>query len=137
MASPQSDLALRTANTLAKYRMLASDDLVLVGVSGGADSVALVLVLNELGYNIGIGHLNHGLRGLDSDGDELFVSELASTLRVPFYSQRISIRPEDGNVEAAGRVARKEFFRSVCTREGFTKIAVAHTRDDRVETCLL
>jgi tRNA(Ile)-lysidine synthase len=137
MAPPQSDLASSTAQTLAKHQMLVAGDRVLVGVSGGADSVSLVLVLNELGYKTGIGHLNHGLRGLDSDGDEEFVSELASTLGVPFYSQRISIRPEDGNLEAAGRAARKDFFRSVCKREGFTKIAIAHTRDDRVETCLL
>jgi len=117
--------------------MLEADDRVLVGVSGGADSVSLVLVLKVLGYKTGIGHLNHGLRGLDSDGDERFVSELASKLGVPFFSQRISIRPGDGNLEAAGRTARKEFFRSVCERDGFSKIAVAHTRDDRVETCLL
>jgi tRNA(Ile)-lysidine synthase len=133
----RSDFASSTAQTVAKYGMLEGGDRVLVGVSGGADSVSLVLVLKELGYKTGIGHLNHGLRGRDSDGDEQFVSELASKLGVPFYSQRISIRPEDGNLEAAGRTARKKFFRSVCEREGFAKIAVAHTRDDRVETCLL
>jgi len=137
MDFPQSDFAVGTAQTLAKYQMLEADDCVLVGVSGGADSVSLVLVLKELGYRIGIGHLNHGLRGRDSDGDEQFVSELASKLGVPFYSRRISIRAEKGNLEASGRTARKEFFRSVCEREGFMKVAVAHTRDDRVETCLL
>jgi tRNA(Ile)-lysidine synthase len=137
MALPHSDLANSTAETLTKYQMLEAKDRVLVGVSGGADSVSLVLVLKELGYETGIGHLNHGLRGLDSDGDEHFVSELASKLGVPFYSQRISIRTEDGNLEAAGREARKAFFRSVSEQHGFTKIAVAHTRDDRVETCLL
>jgi tRNA(Ile)-lysidine synthase len=137
MELPRSDFASSTAQTIAKYGMLEADDRVLVGVSGGGDSVSLVLVLKELGYKTGIGHLNHGLRGLDSDGDERFVSQLASRLGVPFYSQRISIRSEDGNLEAAGRTARKEFFRSVCEREGFEKIAVAHTRDDRVETCLL
>ena len=137
MAHPNFDLASSTAETLAKYRMLEAEDRVLVGVSGGADSVSLVLVLKELGYEPGIAHLNHGLRGLESDGDESFVSELASKLGLPFYSQRISIRAEHGNLEAAGRAARKEFFRSVCASQGFTKIAVAHTRDDRVETCLL
>lgn len=137
MALPQSDFASRTAQTLAKYRMLEADDRVLVGVSGGADSVSLALILKELGYKTGIGHLNHGLRGLDSDGDEQFVSELATRLGVPFYSQRVSLRLENGNLEAAGRAARKEFFRAVCERDDFTKIAVAHTRDDRVETCLL
>ena len=137
MKVPQSDFASITAQAIAKYRMLGADDRVLIGVSGGADSVSLVLALKNLGYEIGIGHLNHGLRGLDSDGDERFVSELASKLGVPFYTQRVSIRPEDGNLEAAGRAARKQFFKSVCEREGFTKVAIAHTRDDRVETCIL
>jgi tRNA(Ile)-lysidine synthase len=133
----QSDFVLRTALTIAKYQMLKADDRILVGVSGGADSVSLVLALQQLGFEIGIGHLNHGLRGLESDGDQRFVSELATKLGLPFYSQRISIRPEDGNLEAAGRDARKQFFKSICERFGFTKIAIAHTCDDRVETCLL
>ena len=137
MEVPHPDLVFNTAQTLAKYKMLGAGDRVLVGVSGGADSVSLVLALKKLGYEIGIGHLNHGLRGVDSDDDEQFVSGLASDLGLPFYSQRISIQQEDGNLEAAGRKARKQFFKSVCEREGFTKIAVAHTRDDRIETCLL
>jgi len=137
MTLPLSDLAFSTSQTLAKYRMLEAGDRVLVGVSGGADSVSLVLVLKELGYAHGIGHLNHGLRGIESESDERFVSELASKLSLPFFSRRIEIRPEGGNVEAAGHEARKEFFKSVCENQGFTKIAIAHTREDRVETCLL
>ncbi len=61
MELPRSDFASSTAQTIAKYRMLEADDRVLVGVSGGGDSVSLVLVLKELGYKTGIGHLNHGL----------------------------------------------------------------------------
>jgi tRNA(Ile)-lysidine synthase len=137
MDPQQPDFVSDTAQTISKYQLLKANDRILVGVSGGADSVSLALALKQLGYEIGIGHLNHGLRGLDSDGDEQFVSELASMLVVPFYSQRISIRPEDGNLEAAGRAARKQFFKSVCERFGFTKIAIAHTSDDRVETFLL
>jgi len=137
MTSPLSELASSTAQTIARHRMLEAKDRVLIGVSGGADSVSLALLLKELGYETGIAHLNHGLRGIESDDDERFVSDLASRLGVPFFSRRITIRPEDGNLEAAGRAARKAFFRSVCEQDGFTKIAVAHTRDDRVETCLL
>jgi tRNA(Ile)-lysidine synthase len=117
--------------------MLDIGDRVLVGVSGGADSTSLVLVLKELGYSPAIAHINHGLRGMYSDGDEQFVWQLASKLGIPLFTHRIVIRPEDGNIEEAGRNARKEFFRAVCENHGFTKIAVAHTRDDRVETCLL
>ena len=137
MTLPLSDLASHTSETLAKYRMLDSGDRVIVGVSGGADSVSLLLVLKELGYEPGVAHLNHGLRGTESDEDERFVSDLASGLGLPFFSRRITIRPVDGNLEAAGRAARKEFFASVCKSEGFQKVAIAHTRDDRIETFLL
>jgi len=137
MAIPRSELACRVAETIAKYRMLALEERVLVGVSGGADSVSLVRVLKELGYSLGIGHLNHGLRGADSDGDEQFVRELASQMGIPVFARRVAIQPADGNIEAAGRAARKEFFASICRDHGFSKIAIAHTRDDRVETSLL
>jgi len=136
MATPRSELANRVAETVAKYRMLTPDDRVLVGVSGGADSVSLLLVLKELGYSLGIGHLNHCLRGAASDGDEQFVAELASRLGIPFFTRRTAIQP-GGNIEAAGRAARKEFFRSISQDHDFSKIAIAHTRDDRVETSLL
>ena len=137
MTSTPADLPKLVSETIAKYRMLDIGDRTLIGVSGGADSTALALAMKELGYTFGIAHVNHGLRGTDSDADEKFVWELASRLRIPFFNHRIFIRPEDGNVEEAGRNARKEFFGSVCTRHGFNRIAVAHTRDDRVETCLL
>jgi len=137
MALPHSDFASRTLETLEKYRMLEASDRVLVGVSGGADSVSLLLVLKELGYELGVAHLNHSLRGTESEEDERFVADLASGLDLPFFSRRITIRPADGNVEAIGRTARKEYFASLCQSEGFQKVALAHTRDDRIETFLL
>jgi tRNA(Ile)-lysidine synthase len=132
-----SDFIRFVSETISKYQMLSASDRVLVGVSGGADSVSLVLALKKLGYTLGIGHLNHGLRGVESDEDENFVSQLAAKLGVPFFTRCVKIRVEHGNIEAAGREARKQFFRSVSEGHGFTKVAIAHTRDDRVETCLL
>jgi tRNA(Ile)-lysidine synthase len=117
--------------------MLGPGARVLVGVSGGADSVSLLLVLRELGYPAIVAHLNHGLRGKESDGDEQFVAALAARLGLPFFCSRVSIRPEDGNVEATGRTARREFFQSVAAEAGLERIALAHTQDDRVETFLL
>jgi tRNA(Ile)-lysidine synthase len=115
--------------------MLASDDRILAAVSGGADSVCIALILKELGYQIAIAHVNHGLRGAASDEDETFTSALAERLHVPFFSRRVLLA--GGNVEAAGRDARKNFFKELAMQHGFTKIAVAHTRNDRVETFLL
>ena len=129
--------------------MLSPHDQVLVGVSGGADSVCLALVLRELGFKIGIGHVNHGLRGAESDGDEAFTAKLAEKLGVEFCSRRVYLfRPSaaasrpllpggEANLEAAGRQARKEFFNQTADERKFTKIALAHTRNDRVETFLM
>ena len=117
--------------------MLTLQDRVLVGVSGGADSTALLLTLQELGYSVAVAHLNHGLRGTESDQDEQFVRELAGRLSVPFFSHGASVGEAEGNVEAAGRQARRAFFASLAHEQGFTRIALAHNREDRVETFLL
>ena len=125
--------------------MLTASDRVLAGVSGGADSVCLALVLRELGIEFGVAHLNHGLRGLESDGDEEFTKQLAEKLGVEFFAKRVSLlrpsadashRPLQGG-EAAGREARKSFFKELVNEHGFTKIALAHTRNDRVETFMM
>jgi tRNA(Ile)-lysidine synthase len=114
--------------------MLVPADRILAGVSGGADSVALALVLKELGYELSIAHVNHGLRGPASDADAAFVETLASELGLEFFAAKVQL--SGGNVEAAGRAARKEFFEQLVRQHGFTRIALAHTRNDRVETFL-
>jgi len=129
-----SKLLLQVRETIEKYQMLASGDRVLVGVSGGADSVCLALVLVELGYDVAIAHLNHGLRGIASDNDENFTAELARHFRLQFFVRKAVLA--SGNVEAAGRTARKHFFREIAA-QGYSRIALAHTRNDRVETFLL
>jgi tRNA(Ile)-lysidine synthase len=115
--------------------MLAPHDRVLAGVSGGADSVCLTLVLKELGYELAVAHVNHGLRRPASDEDARFTATLAHRLALNFFTRRVLLI--GGNIEAAGRDARKEFFNELVKQHGFTKIAVAHTRNDRVETFLL
>jgi tRNA(Ile)-lysidine synthase len=117
--------------------MLTGTDSVLAGVSGGADSVSLALVLKELGYRLAIAHLNHGLRGEAADEDEYFSRNLAGLLGVPFFTRKVLTLAEARNVEAAGRAARKAFFRETADAHGYTRIALAHTRDDRVETFLM
>jgi tRNA(Ile)-lysidine synthase len=117
--------------------MLSPQDRVLAGVSGGADSVCLALVLKELGIEIAIAHLNHGLRGSESDGDEEFARELAGKLGMKFFAKRGLFPKGESNLEAAGREARKRFFDELLREQGFTKVALAHTRNDRVETFLM
>jgi tRNA(Ile)-lysidine synthase len=129
--------AHRVQNTITKYGLLSAEDRVLAGVSGGADSIALALVLAEIGQPIALAHLNHGLRGAASDEDERFVVEFAGRLGVPVFTKRSDIRLAGGNLEAAGRQARKEFFESVMAEHGYRKLALAHNSRDRVETFLL
>ena len=130
-------LIRKVRQTIAGHQMFTSRDRILVGVSGGADSTALLLALRELGYDIAIAHLNHGLRGADSDEDERFVANLATQLGVPCFTHSEAIGSAPGNIEAAGREARKKFFDGLCREKGFTRIALAHNREDRVETFLL
>jgi tRNA(Ile)-lysidine synthase len=130
-----SKLATQIRETISKNRMLVMHDGVLAGVSGGADSVCLVLILRELGYEFAIAHVNHGLRGNESDTDEAFTADLARKLGVPFFSRKVLL--VTGNIEAAGREARRHFFNELFAEHDFTKIALAHTRTDRAETFLL
>ena len=119
-----SNLVAQIRGTIQKHRMLTSRERVLAGVSGGADSVCLALVLKELGLDVAVAHVNHGLRGAESDTDEEFTKELAGTLGVPFFATKVALsgpppaasalwlsrRPLPGgeaNLEAAGREARR------------------------------
>jgi tRNA(Ile)-lysidine synthase len=128
-------LALGVQQTLRQHKMLEPDDRVVVGLSGGADSVCLLLVLRELGVEVAAAHVNHGLRGAAADEDETFSRQLADRLGIRFFSKKVLLGP--GNVEARGREARHEFLAELMWQHGFTKVALAHTRNDRVETFLL
>src|SRR4051812_45330717 len=103
----------RIHETIEKHHMLQARERVLVGVSGGADSTALALVLKELGYDLAIAHLNHNLRGTESDEDQRFVANFAEELSVPFFVENVAVLNQGGNLEAAGRAARNTFFNAI------------------------
>jgi tRNA(Ile)-lysidine synthase len=127
----------KVRDTISRHQMLTGRDRVLVGVSGGADSTALLLTLRELGYGVTVAHLNHGLRGADSEADERFVKELSAQLDIPCFTHSEAVGDAAGNVEVAGREARKTFFRTLVREHGFTRVALAHNQQDRVEMFLL
>jgi len=124
--------------------MLRPGDRVGVAVSGGADSVALLLLLLELRKKLGIVlsvvHFNHKLRGKASDADEKFVAKLAAHEGLEFHSASVYVakkaKDERANLEDAARRARYDYFRSLAESGICTKIAVAHTADDQAETVL-
>lgn len=115
-----------------------------MAVSGGADSVALLLLLLELRERLGIVlsvvHFNHKLRGQASDDDERFVARLANQHSLEFFHRSAQIGKEAkkkrANLEATGREARYGFFRLLAEQGKVRKVAVAHTADDQAETVL-
>ncbi len=125
--------------------LMKAGDRVLVAVSGGADSVALVRVLLELRAELGIvlavSHFNHGLRGEDSDADEHFVAELAQRCELQFFvgCARVAERAatEHMGLESAGRELRYEWLTGVAVEHRFDVVATAHTADDQAETVLM
>ena len=120
---------------------------VVVAVSGGADSVALLLALDELGrarhINLGltVAHLNHGLRGERADADARWVKALAESLEIEAVVRRADVgrraRVRKDNVEQAARRARYEFLERVACERGAWAVLTAHTLDDQAETVLL
>jgi len=129
---------------LKKRGMLRPGERVGVAVSGGADSVALLLLLLELREKLGIVlsvvHFNHKLRGKASDADEKFVAKLAAKHGLEFHSAAVYVakkaKDEHANVEDAARRARYDYFRSLVESGVCKRIAVAHTADDQAETVL-
>jgi tRNA(Ile)-lysidine synthase len=115
-----------------------------VAVSGGADSVALLLLLMEfrerLGIVLSVVHFNHKLRGRASDADEKFVAKLAAEHGLEFHSASVYVakkaKRERANLEDAARRARYDYFRSLVESGVCGRIAVAHTADDQAETVL-
>src|SRR5580692_1087893 len=125
-------------------RMLAAGSRVGVAVSGGADSVALLRLLDrlrdQLGVTLTVVHFNHDLRGAESEGDAAFVAALAGALKLELVAAREDVGAEAArerwNLEDAGRRLRYAFFDRVIAQGHATHIAVAHTADDQAETLL-
>ena len=132
----KSELAL----TLIKKCGISSRDLLLVGVSGGPDSVYLLQKLVELGQPVIAAHFDHGLRP-DSANDALWVEKLAADLRVPFVTTREDVArlatQKKMSIEEAARTARYHFLFSAARQHQAAAVAVAHNADDQVETVLM
>src|SRR5215510_11736256 len=111
---------------------------VLVAVSGGADSIALLHALLALGQRVGAAHVHHGLRGAEADRDEAFVAGECRALGVPFRAARVDARQRDGDSpEARARRLRYRALESLRAAGGFAHLATAHQKDDQAETVLL
>jgi len=139
------ELELKVKDFVQRNRLVLCGQVVVVGVSGGADSVCLVNVLanwqKTLDIKLHIAHLNHQLRGDESKSDAEYVFSLASNLGIPASIGKYDVaayRAERNcSVEEAARELRYDFLSGVATDVGASRIAIGHTRDDQVETILM
>ncbi len=140
------ELAERLLQTIRKQHSMRAGDRVAAAVSGGADSVALLCLLlelrAELGIALSVAHVNHQLRGGESDEDEQFVAKLAGQHGLELHVRQARVRTSHNStigsgIEAAARDLRYGFFRDRARECHVTRIATAHTLDDQAETVLL
>lgn len=134
---------MRFLKTISDYGLLKRGDSVLVALSGGPDSVALLHLLDrikvEFRLKLAAAHLDHAIRR-SSASDRQFCRDLCRELRVRFYSRKVDIgrlaKKKKANVEETGRKARYDYFNSLCAKYGYKRIATGHTMDDNAETVL-
>ena len=111
---------------------------ILVAVSGGADSVALLLALREECEELHVAHINHGLREAESDEDEAFVVALCDKLKVEITMRRVHVSLQNGRFsENAARIARYAALREIAREKSCSVLATGHTANDQLETVLL
>lgn len=130
-------------SAIKRYNMLENCDRIVVGLSGGADSVCLLSVLNSLkaeyGFSLVAAHINHGIRGAEAQRDEESCKRLCESLNVPLeilHADIPTLSKQQGiGEEECGRIVRYDFFRSLAGKRG--KIATAHNLNDNAETLLL
>jgi tRNA(Ile)-lysidine synthase len=135
----------KVLNTIKKYQMISKGDKVLVGFSGGPDSVALLCALNELKTQLGIKiyalHINHQLRAKAADEDEKFARGFCKAKRIKIRCVRINVfeyaKKNKMSIEEGARVIRYEYLEKEVKRIGGNKIAVGHNANDNTETVIL
>ncbi len=136
---------MQVLRTIRKYSMLERSEHVLVAVSGGADSMALLACLRDIAGSMNlkltVAHLNHGLRGAEADADEEFVRGQSQALGLPVVCERVDVAAQLAlkrrNLEEVAREIRYAFLRRTADRAGAHKIATGHNLNDQAETVLM
>jgi len=135
------DFLRRFQSFIIEHQLCQQSDRILLGLSGGKDSVLLLHLLAESGYDIGIAHAHFGLRDVDADLDLQLAREYASSFSLPFYVQHFSTKQYASDhgvsIQMAARALRYAWFEELRLKEGYDLIATAHHLDDHVETFLL
>lgn len=130
----------RTAAYMKQQQINLNGEKVIIGLSGGMDSVCLFHILKDLGVSLEAVHVNHQIRGEEAKRDEQFVKNLCARYNIPFHGYRYDVpkisREKHLSEEEAGRMVRKEAFARVMKEQGAGYVALAHHGNDRAETFL-
>lgn len=127
----------RFRNHIASLLDGISSPKILVAVSGGVDSVVLAHLLSKCGYDFEVAHINYKLRGSDSDFDEKLVSELATSLQVPFHNDTRLIGPNESGIQQKARDLRYAWFKELVVLHNYDAVLTAHHADDQIETLFM
>ncbi len=135
----------KVKDTLAKYSMTSGGDKILVGLSGGADSICLLALLHilkgELGIDLSAAYIDHGLRPDETPAEIAFCSRICGERKIPFDTRKIEVKShaaaEGMNKQEAARVLRYKALEEMAAETGANKIALAHNADDQAETLLM
>ena len=123
---------------IARHKLFEASDKLLVGLSGGRDSVVLTHLMHQAGYEFAIAHCHFHLRGAESDEDAVFSRQLAETLNHTFHQQDFDTMQYAADhkisIQMAARQLRLDWFDDLCNQFGYTKIVLAHHADDQAET---
>ena len=138
----------KVLKTIKKYNLITNEDKLVLGVSGGPDSIAMLNILkeinedneNNLSFKIVVAHINHMIR-TEASSDEEYVKRYCEKNEIDFYSKSIDIKQMANNnkigTEEAGRKARYEFFNEIMKKTNSNKVAIAHNKNDKIETIIM
>ena len=138
----------KVLETIKKYNMIENGEKVVLAVSGGPDSICMLDILNDIkndetidiNFEIVVAHVNHMIRK-EAEEDEKYVKKYCEEKRIEFYSKSIDVQKMANNnkigVEEAGRKVRYDFFDEILEKTNAQKIAIAHNKNDKVETVLM
>ena len=126
---------------IRKHKLFTPEERILLAVSGGLDSMVMILLFMEAKFDIAVAHANFKLRGDESDGDEAFVKSFCEARGIPFYTTTFDTNnyaaEKKISIQMAARELRYVWFRQLIKQHGFAKIATAHHADDQAETIFL
>ena len=132
--------------TIKKYNLIEQNDKILCAVSGGPDSICMLDILrrikeeNQINFDIIVCHINHMIR-VEATADEQYVENYCKKYQIPFFAKRVDVKKiaeiNKQGTEEAGRKVRYDFFEEILKKENSGKIAIAHNKNDKVETIIM